>query len=635
MKNKSTKIVIILLIVIVLIIGALAAGVGTMIFKGKIALTEKQKLAKGINDIKAKFSSYSTQEANLLQDYERMYTTPFEAQTIITGKVNELDMEGLDAIQGANEILNEIKEIVEETKITNNVQADLKNNLVVENLTLEMGDVVEKIALDFEYNENTIALRAKELNEKYLTFTQNDIESNSQYEELLESFNAFEQLCKKQDVSNLEFTEEEILHFKEYYKGVVTKYLTDDMITSAETTITLDGQEEKCSAISVEFAKQQMQEIMGEYLKLFESDSTGKTIILNKLNSLEAEITESDIQDLIDDLRSDLQTLPYDAKTVFTIYCNNFTTYGFDVVFEDSEDSSIIKIIFNSDATIIKLIDSERESGIETEVATITIRENEFNIDLTAEDTAMNLNLKEEENKLSLSLGMSTEGVSLNVLATNEQVTNSETETSEKNIINLALKSEELVIDVTLNIDSNLKYVSSIQTTTLTSDNSLNLITGTPIELQQYIIDATPKAQALLQKAQENSKIVQTVMTSVQLNESQPNTEVTPEVDNGTENTISDQAVQTFNTLFTNYQGIQKGDAINMLLQTISTNNQTGAHKVKIIMVDPNNAILLNTDNSSEIIIAQSDIIKTDSYVVAIAEYDAEGYIKTIAIKKN
>ena len=193
MKKKSTKIVIILLIIIVLIIGALAAGVGAMIFTGKIALTEKQKLAKGINDIKARFSSYSTQEETLFQDYERMYTTPFESQTVITGKINELDIEGIDATQGASEIFNEIKEIVADTKITNDVQADLKNNIIVENLKLEMGDVVEEISLDFEYNENTNALRAKELNQKYLALTKNDIESNSQYAELLESFDAVKQ----------------------------------------------------------------------------------------------------------------------------------------------------------------------------------------------------------------------------------------------------------------------------------------------------------------------------------------------------------------------------------------------------------------------------------------------------------
>lgn len=634
MKKKSTKIVIILLIIIVLIIGALAAGVGAMIFTGKIALTEKQKLAKGINDIKARFSSYSTQEETLFQDYERMYTTPFESQTVITGKINELDMEGIDASQGASEIFNEIKEIVADTKITNDVQADLKNNIIVENLKLEMGDVVEEISLDFEYNENTIALRAKELNEKYLALTKNDIESNSQYAELLESFDAVKQLCKKQDVSNLELTEEEIIHFQEYYKGVVTKYLTEDMITTTGTTITVDGQVEKCSAVSVTFAKQQMQQIVGEYLKLFESDTTGKKIILNKLNSLENEITESDIQDLIDDLRSDLQTLSDDAKTIFTIYCNNFTTYGFDVILEDSEDSSLIKIVFNNDATIIKLIDVERETGIETEVATITIRENELNVDLAEEETSMNLNLKEEGNILSLAIGMTTEGVNLKVLLTNEKVKNSETETLEKNTINLDLKSEEMVMDITLNIDSDLKYISSIQTTALTSDNSLNMITGTQTELQQYIMDATPKAQALLQKAQQNSVIVNAVVSSyIDINENLEEDE--NDIPEDIVDLTSNQAVQTFNNMFTNYQGIQKGSTISMLLQTISTNNQTGLNKVKLIIVDQNNEILVNTDNSSEIIIAQSDIISTANYAVAIAEYDTEGYIKTIAIKKN
>lgn len=633
MKNKNTKVVAILLIILLIVI-SLATATTAMMFTGKIALTDKQKLVKGFNDIKAKFNNKSTQENTLMKDFERMYTTPFESQTIITGKVNALEIEGVENNQEISEILNEIKTLVNNIKITNTVQADLKDEKMVENLKLEMGNVVEEISLDLEYNKDTIALRSKELNEKFLTITKDNAELDSQYEDLLEVFESFETLCEKPNFSQLEFTEEEIIHFQEYYKGVVSKYLTEDMITSTKSTVTVEGKETSCSAVSITLEKQHMQEIVGEYLQLFESDTIGKTIVLDKLKNTEIDITEEYIEDFIDDIRSELEYLDEDVKITFTIYCNNFKTFGFDIIFADSTSKSIIKTVFETNKTIIKLVLSEIEDGkstaTETELGTIIISDNELNVVLTAEDTYMNLNLKEEENKLTMMVSMKREDVSLNLTLKNEHIENTETEILEKNSINFAVKSEEVAIDITLNADSKLTYLSSIPITTLTSENSLNVLTGSQTDLQQYIMDATPKAQALLQTAQQNSEIINGLLSTY--------TEIQEDVNEVTENvneTVSNQAVQSFNMLFEKFKGVQKGSSIKGLLDTITFNNQQGHRIVNVIIVDKNNTIKVNTNNSAEIVIAMNDIVNSGEYLVAIAEYDTEGYIKTIAIKQN
>lgn len=626
MKNNKTKLLVILLVVLLVIV-ALVGTVVAMVFTGKLALTDKQKLAKGLNDIKTRFSSVYSGEDNIIQEYEKMYTTPFESQTTITGSINKLDIEGTE---GMEQILSEIKEIVGETKITNSVQADLKNKVVNENLKVEMGDVVDEISLDLEYNNDTIALRSKELNEKYLSITKNDVESNSEYEDLVEVFEMFDMLCEKIDTQKMTFTEEEKLHFQENYKGIFDKYLTDDMITSAEANITVEGQSKKCSAVTVTFNKTQIQAILGEYLNRFENDATGKNILLNKLTYFSEEVTEQDLLDLIEDLRSDLEDLEDDIKVVFTLYCDNFKTYGFDIVFADSIEASTIKTVLETNAINVKLISSETEIGMttatETELGTITISGNEINIVIKDEDASMTLNAKEENNKTNASIAFSSEDAVLGLQLTNEQVTNTETETAEKNSVRLVLKSEEVNIDVTLNLDSNLKYINSVSTTS-TSDNSLNMITGATTDLQQYITDAMPKAQVMLQTAQENSIIVKALISSLQTVE-----EEVDETINEVEDITSSQVVQSFNAIYESYAGVAKGSSVKALLQTVANNNQTNTRKITINLVTDTGVSV--TAVPEDIVGLMNNISGGSEYTVSVRQFDAEGYITSIEIQK-
>ena len=122
MKSKK-KILIILAIVLTIII-ALAGTTAGMVMTGKVAITTKQKLVKGIRDIGNEISTTDLEEK--FKEQDKLYKTPFESETTITGKVNKIE---LSDTTGLEEILGEVENVVNNTKITNTLKADIKNNI--------------------------------------------------------------------------------------------------------------------------------------------------------------------------------------------------------------------------------------------------------------------------------------------------------------------------------------------------------------------------------------------------------------------------------------------------------------------------------------------------------------------------
>ena len=219
MESKK-KILIIVAIVLVIII-ALAGTVAGMVMTGKIAITTRQKIAKGLSDIGNEISELEGKS----KEQEKLMQTPFESETTLTGKVNKME---LNNTNGMEEILKELENVVNNTKITNTLKADLKNNIINEKISVNLADIIEEISADVEYNNDRISLKSKELNDKYITFTKSDIEGNDQYEEYTEIFDIFAGICKR-EISSLYLTDEEKDYFAENYQGIFSEYITDDM----------------------------------------------------------------------------------------------------------------------------------------------------------------------------------------------------------------------------------------------------------------------------------------------------------------------------------------------------------------------------------------------------------------------
>ena len=117
MKNSNKKIVIILAIIVVILIALVGTGVA-MVVTGQVAITSTQKLTKGISDIQSKISLTELEDS--LKEKAAQYEKPFENETTITANINEIQLEDMN---GMEDIIEEIKNTVNNTQITNTLKA--------------------------------------------------------------------------------------------------------------------------------------------------------------------------------------------------------------------------------------------------------------------------------------------------------------------------------------------------------------------------------------------------------------------------------------------------------------------------------------------------------------------------------
>lgn len=587
MKNKK-KILIIVAIVLVIII-ALAGTTLGMILTGKVAITSRQKLSRGLVELADKISTSEVEENS--KEYEKLHTTPFEMKEVITADINKIELEDAN---GMEDLLNEIKNVVQDTTITNTLQADFKNNIIKDNLKINLGDVVEEISADVEYNNDTISLRSKELNEKYLSITKNDALLNNEYEDLLEVFELFENICKKETTS-INLTDAEKAHFKENYKDIFSNYIADIIIKEEKTTILVDGENIECTDVNFTLDKNQIAELAGKYLSKLEEDKEGQNIIINKIQSVVNSFEEQDLIELIDDLKYELSHLEDEVSIKVSIYCTMFKTYGMNIKIDGMVDGTNTTVEMN---TIL---------GKSSDVITITFPIGDISIKKETDKTDMTLEVYAEEYDIEFKITL-----------TSEIVAKTENSKTARSTMGLLLKEGENNIDITLNMDTSLIYLSSIDTT-VQSSNSLNLIKDSD-RLQEYLNELMNNLTTIMQNSTQNSRLVQMIYSLVNQSSSMPGT-VQP-------------TAKEFNSMFQDYTGNPSGSEIKSLLQTLATNNEINTmHRISVSIVENEVTILNPTTDSQEISASILNVRPSNQYTILVTSLDDAGYITGIQIK--
>lgn len=100
------------------------------------------------------------------------------------------------------------------------------------------------------------------------------------------------------------------------------------------------------------------------------------------------------------------------------------------------------------------------------------------------------------------------------------------------------------------------------------------------------------------------------------------------------------QAVDTFNTQFQNYAGVQKGSSIKSLLSSISTSNatneNTSKHTISVTLILTGTTKVLDGITDASTITAQvSNVVNSAKYKVDLTGKDGEGYINAITITRQ
>lgn len=588
-KKKSLIIIAIILVIII----ALAGTVAGVVLTGKISITSRQKLSKGLIELADRMSMSDVEEN--LKEYEKMQNTPFEIQDVISANINNIELEDSRDIEDE---IQEIKNIVNNSTITNTLQADLKNNIIKENLEVKLADITDTISADAEYNKNAISLRSKELNEKYITLNKRDIQANYEYEDLLEVFELLEEICKKGTV-NISLTDAEKSHFAENYKNIFSDFIKDDMIKEGKTKITVDGEVKECDDVNFTLNGRQIGELMQTYLDKLENDKEGQKIIVSKVQSIIDSFSEDKLVELISYIKEELEYIDDDISIKFSVYCSMFKTYGINITLEGSDTETIeMNVMF----------------GKSNDVITVNLPEGKLSINKVDNKIEMSLEVEIEEEDIGIKVTMNKE--------VTERTQNSRTT---KSTIGLVLKGEGNNIDVALNIDENLKYLDSIKTTA--NADSLNPITATEGELQEYLEEVQKNETALIEKVLQNSKVIQTLSKLV--NSSYGGAVVEDQ------KPINVDDSKEFNNMFRDYTGNQSGSAIRSLLLTLATSNETNdIHKILVSIVEDETSILNATTNSQDINMARFNVDINNQYTILVTSLDEAGYITGIQIKK-
>lgn len=610
METKK-KILIIVAIVLIIII-ALVGTVAGMVMTGKIAITTRQKIAKGLSDIGNEISELEGKS----KEQEKLMQTPFESETTITGKVNKME---LNNTTGMEEVLKELENVVNNTKITNTIKADLKNNIINEKISVNLADIIEEISADVEYNNDRISLKSKELNDKYITFTKSDIEENNQYEEFAEIFDMFDGICKR-EISSLYLTDAEKDYFAENYQGIFSEYITDDMLREEKISIVVDGQKKECDNINFTLNKNQIVELVGRCLKKFEGDEKGKQIIISKFKSVVTTFGEEDLKEMIENLKYRILYLEDNTNMKISLYCTMFKTYGFSIEFYSSDDENYIV-----DLTLGKEEENLKISTKQREILKAKKTKDRIELDIIGEgenSVAVVIKTNGTQKTATLEINDVQDNVKIIGTLTNEQVTKTANENKSKNTIQIVLQGEDKNIDVTLNIDTNLRYVNSIEETEYTDTNSINIITAEQLEVQQYLTEVQNNSMSLVLNATQNSKLIEKIYEVITLYNSMKANQ--------------DQSAQTFNNMFRVYIGIRKGSEMKTLLNQVLTSNTLNKdHQVAVSIVEDGNTLLDARTNPEEINSAMDKIGEDNEYQVLVTSVNEEGYVTGIEIRKQ
>lgn len=620
MKNSSKKIIIILVIIIVLLI-AMVGTVAGMVITGKVALTSKQKLAKAFSDIEDSVTLPELEE--YCKKYEKMQQTPFESEVSINANVNEISLENSNEMQ---EIIDEVKNTIDNTQITNKVKADLKNNIIVENLKLGLGDIIPEISLDAQYTGKAIGIRSQELNPDYITLEESSIQSNNQYSNLQQVFEVLEEICQPKSI-NLYLTDEEKAHFTDNYQGILDKYIIDDMITEENSTILLDGVTSKnCSKVSFTLNRLQIIELLGEYLDKLENDTVGRQIIIQKINSLTT-FEDSDLQDLIIELKADLLNLDNNTSIKVSVYCTMFNTYGFDIEFISDVNDKISVILGKNKKELYVAEDDE-------EIMNVIKSGDEIVISSKNDKSSITLDITKVDSKdvISLNINDTERETQVNIILSNEKITKTENNETSKGTIQFVATSGENVIDFTVNIDTKLDFVNSVDTV-IEDVSFIDLVNSTETEMQDYMSKVTTSMNQIIQNAIQNSKLINMIYSLYGNNVSTINDEEV--VDTPTHTQTVEATAREFNNMFASYTGNLDAVKVRLLLSQISNNNLTNTHKVGVSITDNGNILINNTEDYTQISLANSLVDSNSVYIIYVNEVDEAGYIKKIEIRKK
>lgn len=535
-KKKGGKAVKII-IAIVAVILVIAIVVGVLIATGKldINLSKKGKMVAGVDQL---IESYTAPIDTISKSAEKNDATikvmdnfskdsGIAYKTEVSGKIDEVDINSLSSSEQRN--VDSIIELINNATLGIEARFDGKESAYV-NVNGKIDDT--EISGEAVYDGEKVGLRSEELNQKWLTLSNKDIEdamdsSDVDMNQIKETINTtmeqLEEVLKSANVD--EKTQKEI---KEKYKDVLKDYINDKAkdIQSEKAKITVDGKDKSCQKLTIDLKEKDLKKILVKYIDTFKDDEKTQKIIKDSLESM-AKISEdldssdmtSEFENLLnslDDVKNEINDADLGVSLKLTVYATNTRIYRTDVEIKSEDTTIALATTFNKDETVTAV--KVKSSGISMDIGTITITEKDNEVSMkieTSKDLNQNIGVDElsieitskiekskSEAKIIVKAGSYGEGT---ITITSDVNKNEEKEYDGTTKINVDVNAPSVAtIKGELNIKSNIK-VSGIEIPEISSTDSIDMTDQTA--LQAYVTEAQEKYNELAKKLSENKTI--------------------------------------------------------------------------------------------------------------------------------
>lgn len=535
-KKKGGKAVKII-IAIVAVILVIAIVVGVLIATGKldINLSKKGKMVAGVDQL---IESYTAPIDTISKSAEKNDATikvmdnfskdsGIAYKTEVSGKIDEVDINSLSSSEQRN--VDSIIELINNATLGIEARFDGKESAYV-NVNGKIDDT--EISGEAVYDGEKVGLRSEELNQKWLTLSNKDIEdamdsSDVDMDQIKETINTtmeqLEEVLKSANVD--EKTQKEI---KEKYKDVLKDYINDKAkdIQSEKAKITVDGKDKSCQKLTIDLKEKDLKKILVKYIDTFKDDEKTQKIIKDSLESM-AKISEdldssdmtSEFEDLLnslDDVKNEINDADLGVSLKLTVYATNTSIYRTDVEIKSEDTTIALATTFNKNETVTAV--KVKSSGVSMDIGTITITEKDNEVSMkieTSKDLNQNIGVDElsieitskiekskSEAKIIVKAGSYGEGT---ITITSDVNKNEEKEYDGTTKINVDVNAPSVAtIKGELNIKSNIK-VSEIEIPEISSTDSIDMTDQTA--LQAYVTEAQEKYNELAKKLSENKTI--------------------------------------------------------------------------------------------------------------------------------
>lgn len=424
MKSKKFIIIIVILAILV-VLGGTFAGLWffTDVFNFLKPANEvfSSQIEKALNLEGAKFSNYS----NFLNEYKEMSnkSTKMNLNLSANLKISELDSDIQNTINKST-----IK--IESSNDINGKKAQSKIGLYSNNS--------EVLTLDLVSNNGKIGIGCKDLYDKYLTVSSEDLEKwlkeNSsdldidadELETMLESFSS----SSIDPYELLYISEDDLKHFDEKYRNCLDTLISKDCYTTEKNVeVEVDGDDVKTTAYYLTLTGKDAYEFASKLTDLVKDDEVLTKLITEKINlileaSSQEKISEDNVKEFINEFISNLMENMEDIKDEkdaaiqIAVYSKNNKPVRIELnALKDAKkpnksenvlsieyaQSKDIYTIYNSGKAMATIKNEYSKNSEEEKVGKITVDVSGLSLG-TLDYEIIN---KENEEKIALSLDMS------------------------------------------------------------------------------------------------------------------------------------------------------------------------------------------------------------------------------------